>query len=553
MLLDRVVETTDVVGTGTMNLLGAATIDGVVMRRFVTIAGSGKTVAYLIVDTAGNWEFGIGVVTSGSPDTLTRATILRSSNSDAAVSFLSGTKYVYATANSDLLRFGSHGLPTLGGTADARTLANAPPLKALTPGMTFVVLNGAAANATTTPNVTIDSIAGAKTVVAPAGGALGIGDMAASGLLVLTWDGTNLRLRNPATQTQSVAISTQSGDYTALAADRGKLIDFTGAATLSLTAAATLGAGWFCDVRNSNSAARVVIDPNSTEQVDGAATQALVPGETCRVVCDGAAFKTEGRSLAGLPRSYLAGLTLSNNGTDATNDIDVAVGAARDDGNAADLVLASALTKRLDAAWAVGTNQGGLDTGSIANGTYHIWLIKRPDTGVVDVLFSASASSPTMPANYTLKRRIGSILRESAAIVGFDQKGDEFLRKATVLDVAANNPGTSAVTRTLSVPTGLRVWALMHAQLTNVGTGVTAFGLISELDRNDEAVGSTTAPLSTNANVANAAGNAASATQRLTIRTNTSAQVRSRLNASDASVTFYIATVGWIDRRGRDD
>src|SRR3990167_5794745 len=31
-----------------------------------------------------------------------------------------------------------------------------------------------------------------------------------------------------------------------------------------------------------------------------------------------------------LPRSYLAGLQLANNGTDATNDIDIAVGAARD-------------------------------------------------------------------------------------------------------------------------------------------------------------------------------------------------------------------------------
>ena len=115
-------------------------------------------------------------------------------------------------------------------------------------------------------------------------------------------------------------------------------------------------------------------------------------------------------SSSGLPQNYITGLTLSNNATDATNDIDIAIGSARDSTNAADIVLASALVKRLDAAWAVGTNQGGLDTGSIANGTYHVWLIQRSDTGVEDVLFSTSATAPTMPANYDYKRRIGSIL-----------------------------------------------------------------------------------------------------------------------------------------------
>jgi hypothetical protein len=58
----------------------------------------------------------------------------------------------------------------------------------------------------------------------------------------------------------------------------------------------------------------------------------------------------------------------------------------------------------------LGTAAGALDTGAIANSTwYHVWLIERVDTGVVDVLFSLSATAPTMPANYTRKRRIGSM------------------------------------------------------------------------------------------------------------------------------------------------
>jgi len=388
----------------------------------------------------------------------------------------------------------------------------------------------------------------------------------------------------------AMPVSSKSAGYTALSGDRGKLIDFTSGATLAFTAAATLGDGWFCAVRNGHASATVTLDPNAAELIDGQATIALDPGEACLVVCDGSGFKTIGRpptmagdsgsggrrgavpapgagdaaagkflkadgtwaALAAMPRGHLAGLTLSNNGTDATNDIDIAAGAARDNGNTADLVLAAAITKRLDAAWAVGTNQGGLDTGSIANGTYHLWLIKRPDTGVVDVLFSASASSPTMPANYTLKRRIGSILRESAAIVAFAQTGDEFLRKTAILDVAAANPGTSAVTRTLSVPTGIKVWALVRAGISfgsNTSSDRPAL-LISSLDENDQAPSATAAPL---AELTLFDADTSQPYFAGAVRTNTSAQIRSRQSASSANTTQRIATRGWIDRRGRDD
>ncbi|MFQ5915801.1 MAG: hypothetical protein ACE5JS_21720, partial [Nitrospinota bacterium] len=59
-----------------------------------------------------------------------------------------------------------------------------------------------------------------------------------------------------------------------------------------------------------------------------------------------------------LPRSFLAGLGLANNAVDADHDIDIAVGEARGSGDDADLNLTSAITKQIDAAWAVGTNAG---------------------------------------------------------------------------------------------------------------------------------------------------------------------------------------------------
>lgn len=121
------------------------------------------------------------------------------------------------------------------------------------------------------------------------------------------------------------------------------------------------------------------------------------------------------------------GLGISN-AADADHDITIAAGSARDTTNIDTLVLAAAITKRLDASWAVGTGNGGLDTGSIdASKAYAVWLIKRSDTGVVDALLSLSGTAPTMPAGYDLKRRVGWITTDSSAnIFRFKQRGDRF-------------------------------------------------------------------------------------------------------------------------------
>jgi hypothetical protein len=110
-------------------------------------------------------------------------------------------------------------------------------------------------------------------------------------------------------------------------------------------------------------------------------------------------------------QKHIAGLTYQNFSGDTTNDIQILPGSCRDSTNTADMLVSASFSKRLDASWAVGDTNGGIDTGSVANTSYHIWLIKRSDTGVVDALFSLSATSPTMPTNYDKKRRIGSFLR----------------------------------------------------------------------------------------------------------------------------------------------
>jgi len=248
------------------------------------------------------------------------------------------------------------------------------------------------------------------------------------------------------------------------------------------------------------------------------------------------------------PRGHLAGLKLSNSGGDPINDIDIAVGEATDVDLEMVMRLAGTLTKRLDAAWAVGTNQGGLDTGAIANGTYHVWLIQRSDTNVVDALFSTSATSPTMPASYDRRRRIGSIVRSAGSILAFSQENDEFLWSLSVLDVSANNPGTSAVLRTLTVPSGIKVTAIGHVYLSSTATD--SVGVITSPDESDQAPSETVAPLGTVR--ADASANAPGMEQ-FSCRTNTSGQIRTRLSFSAGSTDLRIATRGWIDYRGKGD
>mgnify|MGYP000956829820 CR=1 FL=1 len=78
-----------------------------------------------------------------------------------------------------------------------------------------------------------------------------------------------------------------------------------------------------------------------------------------------------------LPANYIEGLEISND-TDTEHDINVETGRCKDSTGAVDLILTSEMTKRIDAAWAVGDDDGGLDTGSVAADTwYYLYLIKK--------------------------------------------------------------------------------------------------------------------------------------------------------------------------------
>ena len=90
VVADRVKETTTTAGTGTITLAGAVTG----FQSFAAI-GNGNTTYYTIAGQGtSEWEVGIGTYTS-SGTTLSRTTVLASSNAGALVNFSAGTKDVF--------------------------------------------------------------------------------------------------------------------------------------------------------------------------------------------------------------------------------------------------------------------------------------------------------------------------------------------------------------------------------------------------------------------------------------------------------------------------
>lgn len=91
VLADRVKETTTTTGTGTITLAGASTG----FQSFAAIGNGNQTYYTIAGQGTAEWEVGIGTYTS-SGTTLSRTTVLASSNSGSLVNFSAGTKDVFS-------------------------------------------------------------------------------------------------------------------------------------------------------------------------------------------------------------------------------------------------------------------------------------------------------------------------------------------------------------------------------------------------------------------------------------------------------------------------
>lgn len=444
------------------------------------------------------------------------------------------------------------------GTANAQVLATLVPTGfTLAAGKRIVFIPGFTNTAATT--MTANALA-AKNIfkMGPAGAiALSGGEIVAAQLTELIYDGTQYILSGNAQNETGPITTLASNATTDLGTIPSRNVSITGTTTITAFGATAQTAFplyflTFTGILTLTYNATSLILPGVASILTAAGDTAIavyLGGGNWQVVSYTA---TAIPPLGTWPAGTIKGLTISR--ASATT-FTVATGICRneDAGIPYNMTLGSAFTKSLSA-WAVGSGNGGLDTGAVAATTwYHVFPIRKDSDGSIDVLYSLSVAAPTMPTGYTAFRRVGSFLTNgSSQIVNFLQIGERFLWDVPVVDVDATNPGTAAVTRTITTPLGLVTTALVTAGVYT-GTSATNTALISSLSVADTTpTVAATAALAGSSTVSAASGGAVHwDLSEAEILTNTSSQVRSRLNLSGAADHIGIITRGWVDSRGR--
>ena len=135
------------------------------------------------------------------------------------------------------------------------------------------------------------------------------------------------------TLNQTTPVTAFASTYTLLASDRASTYVWTGGAgTLSLTSATTLGNNWFVFVRNGGTGT-LTVSPSGGNLINGSASLALQPSDSCLIVCSGSAFYTIGLgqgtqfSFTQLTKSVAPGGSFTLTSTEAANVIQKYTGA----------------------------------------------------------------------------------------------------------------------------------------------------------------------------------------------------------------------------------
>lgn len=405
MFADLARETSTTTGTGAFTLAGAV----VGHPDFLTARGNGKAIEYRARnnDDPGQWEVGVGILTAGPPTTLSRLSVLSSSNAGGVVNFGPGTKDIicsvsgssllsrvlpkstaYSVTPADfnalidatgtwtlslpaaavlgngwytqiknsgtgVITLDPNGAETINGQATLALLAgesallvcngagwitaahgsrmviywggttgnsgnaytvtvSSPVPTAYTAGMVVVAVINAANTGTATINV---NGLGAKAITKAGSTALAAGDLPAGAVVTLTYDGTQFQMSSGAgASSGGWTVASKTAAYTVGTADKSAFLMCTGTWTLSLTAAATLGAGFVFGVKNSGSG-MITVDPNSSETINGQATLALGAGDTAMLICDGSGWQVMDSIFGGASPSFSTTTVYTDNGT----------------------------------------------------------------------------------------------------------------------------------------------------------------------------------------------------------------------------------------------
>lgn len=252
-----------------------------------------------------------------------------------------------------------------------------------------------------------------------------------------------------------------------------------------------------------------------------------------------------------IPQKHIAGLTYSNNGADATNDIDFAAGSCVDSTGAV-LITCAAMTKRLDANWAAGTNQGMRNSAAAITDTdYYLWAVAEAN-GTQDYYAHTSATAATVltalqaetgGSTYVYLRLVGWIKRVSATIVAFttyetNGGGLDLLWTVPTLDInLANTLSTARRTDAVKVPLAFSVESHLNVGVVD-GTGGLTW--VCCPDQTDAAPSSTAAPLS---NAFSPASATASFFGQIKVRTSSAGLIAARSTVTADS--YVVSTMGF--------
>jgi hypothetical protein len=433
------------------------------------------------------------------------------------------------------------------------TLAYTPPVPVLTTGGVYSFVAGGTNTTAVTLNI---NGTGAKAVlkVASAGPiALAGGEIATGNIVVAVYDGVQFQLVSSAvnsfssTVTMSAAFNeafatVASAATTDIGAAAGNYILITGNTTI--TGFGTVQAG---TSRTLRFASPLSITQGVNIITLNGASLAVAAGDMQTWRSEGAgAWREVGHFRSGsglgptLPRGYIGGFTLSNDAGSPNTVLDIAAGQAADASTQQPITL-GAFTKSVSGNWVAGTGANGMGATLVvaANTWYHVCAAVI--ASAPDVFFDTDAACTThQPANTNYVRRIGSFRTApgAATILPFKQVFETFYWGTTILDMAAaaSIPGASL---TVSTPLGVKC-RLIANTLSSAGDAY----MLTSLEQPNEAPSGAVTPLGTIGQLGSAGG------MPVDVYTDTSSQIRQR---SAAGGTLRVATLGWVDHRGRFD
>lgn len=253
-----------------------------------------------------NWVLAIvREVTLVGAQTLTNKTISAASNT---IITLAAGNLTSTSLNAALSELQSD-IDTRAPASTAVTLAGTQTLtnKTLTsPVMTAPALgtpaSGVATNLTGTAS---GMVAGSSNGLKTASGAVDVSASTTPAIgQVLTANSTTTAIW------QSVASdlskSTRATNTILAASDKGDLIHASASYTQTITAAATLGAGWWCLLRVDTGFA-TTLDANASELIDGQLTAVLQAGQTYLLACTGTGFTLDRLGMGGFTQLLTSG------------------------------------------------------------------------------------------------------------------------------------------------------------------------------------------------------------------------------------------------------